>query len=85
MLLFSVSISQYNKRMMNGSLVCLSSDDFGTFIFATVAGHRDPENLARGRFQIRFEVESSSTLEISPNIDFVMIESQVYFEVTFDH
>ena len=66
---------------MNGSLVCLSSDDFETFFFATVAGKREPEKLAKGEFQIRLEIEISSMPEITPSIEFVMVESQVYFEV----
>lgn len=66
---------------MNGSLVCLSPDDFETFFFATVAGQREPEKLAKGQFQIRLEIESRSMPEITPTIDYVMVESQVYFEV----
>lgn len=66
---------------MNGSLVCLSPDDFETFFFATVAGQRNPEQLAKGEFQIRLEIEITSMPEITPAIDFVMVESQVYFEV----
>lgn len=68
---------------MNGSLVCLSPDDFETFFFATVAGQREPEKLAKGQFQIRLEIESRSMPEITPTIDYVMVESQVYFEVHF--
>lgn len=67
--------------MMNGSLVCLSSDDFETFFFATVAGQRDPERLAKGEFQIKLEIESSAMPEITPLITYVMVESHVYFEV----
>lgn len=67
--------------MMNGSLVCLSSDHFETFFFATVVGQRDPEKLAKGEFQIKLEVDSSAMPEITPLIVYVMVESQVYFEV----
>lgn len=67
--------------MMNGSLVCLSSDDFNTFFFATVTGQREPEKLARGEFQIRLEIECSAMPEITSLIKYVMVESQVYFEV----
>lgn len=66
---------------MNGSLVCLSSDDFETFFFATVAGKREPEKLAKGEFQIKLEVESSAMPEITALITYVMVESQVFFEV----
>lgn len=67
--------------MMNGSLVCLSPDDFETFFFATVAGQRDAEKLAKGEFQIKLEVESYSMPEITSLITYVMVESHVYFEV----
>ena len=66
---------------MNGSLVCLSPDDFETFFFATVAGQRDPNKLALGEFRIKLEMESSAMPEITPLINYVMVESQVYFEV----
>lgn len=67
--------------MVNGSLVCLSPDDFETFFFATVAGQRDPEKLAKGEFQIKLEIDSSAMPEITPFMNYVMVESQVYFEV----
>lgn len=67
--------------MIVGSLVCLSPDDFETFFFATVAGRRDPEKLAKGEFTIKLEIESTAMPEITPLITYVMVESQVYFEV----
>lgn len=74
---------QFNKRMMNGSLVCLSSDDFESFFFATVAGQRQPDKLAKGEFEIKLEVENAAMIEITPLITYVMVESHVYFEVFF--
>lgn len=67
--------------MISGSLVCFSVDDFETFFFATVAGQRDPVKLATGEFQIKLEMESAAMPDISHLSDYVMIESQVYFEV----
>lgn len=66
---------------MNGSLICLSSDDFETFFFATVSGQRDPDKLAKGEFQMKLEIENPDMPEITPLITYVMVESQVYFEV----
>lgn len=66
---------------MNGSLICLSPDHFETFFFATVAGQRQPDQLAKGEFQIKLEVESAAMPEITPLITYVMVESHVYFEV----
>lgn len=68
--------------MINGSLLCLSSDDFETFFFATVAGQRDPAKLAHGELQIKLEIEQKSMPEITPLINYVMVESQIYFEVS---
>lgn len=62
--------------------MCFSPDDFDTFFFATIAGQRDPEKLANGEFQIKLEIESSAMPEITP-FTYVMVESQVYFEVFF--
>lgn len=67
--------------MMGGSLLCFSSDDFEIFFFATVAGQRNPQKLAKGEFQMRLETESSRMAEITPSICYVMVESHVYFEV----
>lgn len=66
---------------MSGSLLCFSTNDFESFFFATVAGQRNPDKLAKGEFQIRLEIEKSSMQEIDPTDRYVMIESQVYFEV----
>lgn len=63
--------------------MCLSPDDFETFFFATVAGRRDPEQLAKGEFHIKLEIESTTMPEITPLITYVMVESKVYFEVFY--
>lgn len=68
--------------MMTGSLMCLSPDDFKTFFFATVAGHREPAKLAEGKCEIKLEIEDSAMPVITPSITYVMVESQVYFEVS---
>lgn len=70
---------------MNGSLICLSSDDFETFFFATVSGQRDPDKLAKGEFQMKLEIENPDMPEITPLINYVMVESQVYFEVFYSN
>lgn len=72
---------QFNKRMINGSLMCLSSDNFETFFFATITGERNPVTLAQGKFKIKLEIEYELMPEITPAITYIMVESQVYFEV----
>lgn len=46
-----------SKRLIYGSLVCLSCDNFETFMFATVSD-RDPKYLEKGQVQITFTEES---------------------------
>lgn len=69
--------------MMPGSLLCFSSDNFETFFFATIFGQQDPEELTKGEFQVKLDIETSSMAELSPHIIFTVIESQVYFEVYY--
>lgn len=63
--------------------MCLSPDNFSTFYFGTVAGTRDPEKLAKGIFQIKFEIENTAMPKITSLVRYAMLESSVYFEVAF--
>jgi len=63
-LIFPSSILQFvcwqsSKRLIYGSLVCLSCDHFQTLLFATVSD-RDPKTLEQGLVQIAFTEESRS-------------------------
>lgn len=66
---------------MPGSLVCLSPDKFRTFYFGTIAGERNPEKLAEGMFEMKFEIENTAIPEISRSKRYTVFESPVYFEV----
>ena len=70
-----------SKRLKFGTLVCLSSDEFRTLVFATVE-NRDAEGLNVGELEVRFE--NVGTEEINQFVQgkaaFVMIESPAYFE-----
>lgn len=46
-----------SKRLIYGSLVCLSCDNFETFMYATVSD-RDPKQLQKGLVQVKFTEES---------------------------
>ena len=72
---------EYSKRLMFGSLVCLSCDNFQTIYFATVA-KRDLEALTYGIVTIQFEGDQVEDifLKIDSNERFVMVESTAYFE-----
>ena len=65
-----------SKRLIFGSLVCLSNDNFHRLYFATIA-NRDAKNLQEGRIDVIFQDE-----ELVPTLGdvFVMVESSSYFE-----
>uniref|UniRef100_A0A914YLG7 ZNFX1 domain-containing protein n=1 Tax=Panagrolaimus superbus TaxID=310955 RepID=A0A914YLG7_9BILA len=63
-----------NKRLIFGSLVCLSPDDFKTrFLFATVL---EREKLIEGKVGLKFE----GVLEVNTKWKYCMVESPAFFE-----
>ncbi|CAG7834108.1 unnamed protein product [Allacma fusca] len=85
MTLFSMQFSTSNlkrvkweksKRLLNGSLLLLTPDKFGTIYFATV-GRRDEKQLPKGIIDIIWEGRRPETYT---NVVFLMIECEVYFE-----
>uniref|UniRef100_A0AAV2M8Z6 Zinc finger, NFX1-type containing 1 n=1 Tax=Knipowitschia caucasica TaxID=637954 RepID=A0AAV2M8Z6_KNICA len=69
-----------SKRLIFGSLVCLSCDNFESFLFATVSD-RDPKELQEGRVQIIFTEESRNKLaRTQQNQVYLMVETTAYFE-----
>ncbi|XP_044203715.1 NFX1-type zinc finger-containing protein 1 [Thunnus albacares] len=71
---------QNSKRLIYGSLVCLSCDNFESFLFATVSD-RDPADLQMGQVQIIFTEESRIKLaRIQKDQLFLMVETTAYFE-----
>ena len=70
---------EHSRRLIFGSLLCLSNDDFrDSIIFATVV-KRDPENLEIGRLIVKFEGDING-FDIDPINKFTMVESTAYFE-----
>ena len=68
-----------SKRLIFGSFLCLSKDNFETMLFATVA-NRDPRDLSKGRFHIRF-VEEQNIFDIEKRQQqYQMVESPAYYE-----
>ena len=68
-----------SKRLMYGSFLCLSKDNFETMLFATVA-RRDPEMLKNGKIDIQF-IEEQDVFGIEHrNCEYQMVESPAYFE-----
>ncbi|XP_066288837.1 NFX1-type zinc finger-containing protein 1-like [Branchiostoma lanceolatum] len=67
------------KRLIFGSLLCLSKDEFKTMFFVTVA-NRDPKQLEQGCVEVRFEQNLEDASDISPTDTFIMVETSAYFE-----
>ncbi|KAH0619385.1 hypothetical protein JD844_019443 [Phrynosoma platyrhinos] len=69
-----------SKRLLYGSLVCLSKDGFETFLFATVA-QRESRDLRKGIVHLSFVERSRPLLaEARPSDSFLMVETAAYFE-----
>ncbi|XP_067120912.1 NFX1-type zinc finger-containing protein 1-like isoform X2 [Centruroides vittatus] len=70
---------EVSKRLLTGSLLCFSSDNFETMKFATVA-NRDPSKLRKGQLEVHFEKLGCDMFSIPSSEIFVMVESEAYFE-----
>ncbi len=68
-----------SKRLIYGSLLLLSADDFKTFLIFTVVD-RKPEALQKGLFQAKFEGGSQSPTPALRKQKMVMAESSAFFE-----
>ncbi|XP_062853233.1 NFX1-type zinc finger-containing protein 1 [Trichomycterus rosablanca] len=69
-----------SKRLLYGSLVCLSKDNFESFLFATVA-NRDPKFLKDGLVELSFSAHSRAQLaRVKASDSFTMVETSAYFE-----
>ncbi|XP_033114470.1 NFX1-type zinc finger-containing protein 1-like [Anneissia japonica] len=68
---------QSTKRLIYGSLVCLSKDDFQTVYFATVANSK-PRDLENGFLDLKFEIQGQ--VENTRNEKFTMVETSSFFE-----
>ncbi|XP_042320198.1 NFX1-type zinc finger-containing protein 1 [Sceloporus undulatus] len=69
-----------SKRLLYGSLICLSKDGFETFLFATVC-HRESRELQEGLVHLSFTERSRPLLaEAWPSDSFLMVETAAYFE-----
>ena len=74
---------QTSKRLIQGSLVCLTSDNFKTVYFAVIF-ERNVKMLNEGQILVKFEnwISISSKIQRDPkhNGGFIMIETLAYFE-----
>ena len=70
---------EFSKRLLYGSLVCLSSNDFETMIFATVID-RTVDSLKEGEILLRLQRTEEYFRQLQPGTRFVMVETETYFE-----
>lgn len=66
-----------SKRLIYGSLVCLSTDDFDTLFFGIIT-ERKLKDLENGQIQVIFERNDEA--EIRSNVFYTMAETTAYFE-----
>lgn len=70
---------EHSRRLIFGSLLCLSTDKFEqSMLFATVV-KRDVDLLKEGRLIVKFEGDFNE-FQINPDQVFTMVESTAYFE-----
>lgn len=72
---------QCSKRLLTGSVVCLSYDGFQNFTVATVTGKREPDELNKGLFKMKFQEGIEKMEMYTKNVTLTMIESMAFFEV----
>ena len=71
---------EHSKRLIYGSLLCFSYNNFESVIFASVAG-RDAKELKEGLFTIKMESNTDVlNLMLNTNDQYTMIESQAHYE-----
>jgi len=68
-----------SKRLIFGSLIAISKDNFDTIIFGTVA-RRDPTELKKGEVDFCFEEDNACFLDANPYTLYDMVECSAYFE-----
>ena len=69
---------EHSRRLIYGSLLCFSRDNFQTILFASVV-NRDQADLKNGQLTVKFEGEANA-FEIDPCDEYTMVESTAYFE-----
>ncbi|XP_045199758.2 NFX1-type zinc finger-containing protein 1-like [Mercenaria mercenaria] len=69
---------KFSKRLIYGSMVCLTDNDFKNFFLASVV-EREEKDIKHGFFTVHFEREDVSTKDLLNNV-FRMAETAGYFE-----
>ncbi|GFO32608.1 nfx1-type Zinc finger-containing protein 1-like [Plakobranchus ocellatus] len=69
----------FSKRLIFGSLICVSKDRFETMAIATIS-NRDPKELKRGFVNVNFRTGLDIVFSSTPDDEFVMAETVAYYE-----
>ncbi|RUS69191.1 hypothetical protein EGW08_023046 [Elysia chlorotica] len=69
----------FSKRLIFGSLVCLSKDGFKSIAIATIS-NRDPKDLKNGHVNVNVKSGLDIVFNSTSNDEFVMAETVAYFE-----
>ena len=73
---------EHSKRLLFGSLVCLSPDDFQRVIFFATISNREPQMLKQGMLEVQFEEGVRILPYCGQPVRFTMVESLAYFEAS---
>ena len=74
---------EHSKRLIYGSLLCFSNNNFDSIIFASVT-NRDPLMLKQGKLTVKMECDANILQLISNKHDlYTMIESQAHYETYY--
>ncbi|GFN85330.1 nfx1-type Zinc finger-containing protein 1-like [Plakobranchus ocellatus] len=68
-----------SKRLIFGSLVCISKDGFKTMAIATIS-RSNPKDLKKGLVNVNFRSGLEIVFSSTPNDEFVMAETVAYYE-----
>ena len=73
---------EHSKRLLFGSLLCLSPDNFQRAIFFATVSNREPEMLEKGVLEVQFEEGFRILPFCGQSVRFTMVESLAYFEAS---
>ncbi len=75
---------EHSKRLLHGSLLCLTpeKDNFKETIYFANVIHRDPKEITKGELIIMFKEDEKMLLFSCKDTVFTMVESCAYFEAS---
>ena len=73
---------EHSKRLIFGSLLCLSPDNFKKEVFFATVSNRDPRELAQGYLEVMFQGGAEIVAHAKLKTKFSMVESSAYYEAS---